>query len=530
MSTSLTDLLRRRRVRQPMDERLPDGRSVDELIFNKRGGGYDIYGGLNRRLDESATDAKRRLDMQAAMVGQGDPTTEGAATFAPPGEQDTALDYAPRLSDRLRSRPRTTQPTSVTAETRPRAVTFDPATGKPNEDFYRQRNDPAGLYNAYQNWQPHGGKRGFKNSLKGALMMAGQAVQSNPDDPVTAAIAGFATGLGGATAAPNFTNRLRRQQRLGQYGSELKNQLELKKQQAAIDQSQMVEVELDNGQKVLVPAKSAATLASHQQEIGMRGDTLEARKKRWDALGEHEGARDAQALYNSGAADDSAELRAEIAKRLRLPAGTVLPPRGLGNQVKLDESGNYIVISPRSGQVTATNQKSYEPTREKGRDRRATAAQQAASARTQYIQEQTNKRAGMRGGAARVDPATKREIAKGVGVVEQLKGELSALDEQIQRLDAAAKGRAQTPEEVQRLTSLGRQRAEKVNQAKAAAAQLDALDPENETGVGEGGYPYRKPRAAQTGTEDPKVRAYADRFFGGNYEAAQEAIRKQRGQ
>jgi hypothetical protein len=453
-------LRRRRRERQPWDERLPGGESVPELLQR-------VQDPLNSRPDPSVP--------------------------APPSLE-------PRPDPAL-VRPRQVQP-EITS--RPRAVTFDPRTGRPNEDFYRERGDSAGLYNAYQNWNPHGGKRGFKNSLKAALMMGAEGARTNPDDPVTGALAGLAIGAGGATAMPNFTNRLRRQQKLGQFGGELKDQLDLQKQQAAIDQSQMVEVELENGQKVLVPAKSAATLQSRQQEIGLRGDTLEARKRRWGQLGEHEAARDAQALYNSGAADDSAELRAEIAKRLRLPADTVLPPRGLGNQIKLDDAGNYVVISPRSGAVTPTRTPdgkpavSFQKTQEENRDTRQRRALAATDARTRYIQEQTNKRVGMRGaGQARVDPATRREVARGVGALEAVKGELSQLDARIKQLDDASKGRERTADELAQIASLGRQRQEVVNRANSIAAQLNDLDPNNETGVGTGGYPYRKPRAQQ---------------------------------
>lgn len=442
MSTSLTDILRRRRMRQPMDERTPSGESVYDLI--------------NRQILTPSSQQTRPR------------TTTDAPTYNVPESEAT----------------------------RQRAVSFDPATGRPSEDFYRDRGDTAGLYNAYQNWQPRGGRRGFKNSLKGALMMAGQAVQSNPDDPVTAALAGFATGLGGATAVPNFTNRLRRQQRLGQYGSELKNQLGLQKEQATIDAATMVPVTLDNGQQVLVPAKQAATLASHQQEIGLRGDTLEARKKRWDALGEHEGARDAQALYNSGAADDSAELRAEIARRLRLPAGTVLPPRGLGNQIKLDENGNYVVISPRK--TGPTGQRSFEPTRQRYTDERQQRALDAAMERAKYNQEQTNKRAGMnKTGGVKLGEGTKRDIAKGYGELDEFQTGLSEIDDQIKQANALPSNWTSDDGKDTKnalLTRLGRRRNEAVAGIRKRMAELNQLDPENEWGAGEGGYPYRKPR------------------------------------
>lgn len=370
---------------------------------------------------------------------------------------------------------------------RQRTVSFNPETGRPNEDYYQQRGDLSGLYNAYQNWGPHGGKRGFKNALKAGALMAAQSVAANPQDPVTAALAGFGLGAAGGAVRPNFKNQLVRGFKLQQVGGELKNQLALERERANIDASTMIPVMLDNGQQVMVPAKSAATLASRQQEIGMRGDTLEARKKRWDQLGTHEAARDAQALYNSGAADDSAELRAEIARRLGLPAGTALPQRGLGNQIKLDENGNYVVISPRSGQTTQTGTQSYDVTREAGRDQRAQAAQAGA-----------NYRAGLRGpNGVKLDGATKRRIAQGHGAIEDIKGRLAAKDDEIKRLnaqpDSPPDASGESPKN-RRLRQLGQEREKIVREGTSATAELNALDPENEWGAGEGGYPYSKPR------------------------------------
>ena len=475
MSTSLADILRRRR-RTAMDERLPDGRSVDDLL---------------------------RAGRERSLLI--------------PNNKDAALAQEPQIltpqNQQAITRPRTTGPTPTydTPEsdlTRPRAVTFDPQTGRPNESFYRDKGDTAGLVGAYQNWEPRRGKRGFKNSLKAALMMGAEGARANPNDPVTGALAGLAIGAGAGTAVPNFTNRLRRQQKLGQFGGELKSQLDLQKQQAAIDQSQMVEVELDNGQRVMVLKKSAGPLQSRQQEISLRGDTLEARKKRWDSLGKHEGARDAQAFYNSGAADNSTELLIEVAKRMGFPEGTVLPPRGLGNQIKTDGAGNYVIVSPRSGAVMPTTTPSGKPavsfqkTQEGNRDTRQRRALDAAAARVQAQQAGATQRAGMRStGPTRLDSTTRNNIAKGVGAVAALKDELTQLDAQIKALDDATKGRKLTPEEQTKIASLGRQRQEKVSQARAVAAQLDTLDPDNETGVGEGGYPYRKPREGAQQTQ-----------------------------
>lgn len=457
--TPFEEILRRKRQRQPMDERLPDGRSAIDLLNR-------VPNPFSRAEPSSGGHVLTPQNQQAITRPRTMPSVDDESTYTPsdPNAQ------------------------------RQRAVTFNPATGRPNEDYYRERDDPAGLYNSYQNWTPHGGKRGFKNSLKAGALAAARVAQ-NTDNPA-AILTAFGVGTAGGTVKPDFKNKLVRGFKLDQMGGELANDLKLQKDQAAIDASQMVQITLENGQPVLVPVKSAGTLQSRQQEIGLRGDTLEARKKRWGQLGEHEAATEAQQLYNSGGADDSAELRAEIAKRLRLPAGTVLPPRNAGGQVKLDEFGNYIVVNPRTASVADTGRKSYEPTKQANADTRQRRALESAKERVQMQQQGATQRAGMRGtGATRLDGATKREIAKGVGAVESVKSELADIDARIKQIDEAAKGRAQTPEEIQKLTTLGRQRQQKVNEAKAIAAQLDSLDPNSETGVGEGGYPYRKPRA-----------------------------------
>lgn len=138
---------------------------------------------------------------------------------------------------------------------RQRAVSFDPQTGKPNEDFYRGKDDIEGLYSAEQNWQPHGAKRGFKNSLKTGAMYAAEAVRNNPDHPVEAALSGFGVGALGGTAAPNFKNRLTRQWNVNRIAPELQNKIALDTEKAkqdalrlkpAIQQASQDEREINN--------------------------------------------------------------------------------------------------------------------------------------------------------------------------------------------------------------------------------------------------------------------------------------------
>lgn len=498
--------------RQPMDERFPDGSSVQDLLRSSLERSPSV---IQRTQPTPAAPVLTGQNQQAIVrprrVTPSQPVSPAPTEanrlggYVPPGAHWEQWDKPNEYGDTgeyisgTPNRP-TDNATGGTAYAsspdaqRQRAVTFNPQTGRPNEDYYRQRNDPMGLYNAYENWQPHGGKRGFKNSLKAGALTAARAAQMT-DNPA-AILTAFGVGAAGGAVNPDFKNKLVQGFKTEQLGSELTNRLKLQREQANINMAQLVPVTLDNGEQVLVPARTAAGLQSRQQEIGLRGDTLEARKKRWDALGEHEGARDAQALYNSGAADDSAELRAEIARRLRLPAGTVLPPRGLGNQIKIDDTGNYVVVNPRSGAVTDTGRGSFAATQEKGRNTRQQRAITAANQRVQIQQAGADRRAGS--GGVKVDATTKRDIAKGYGEYSDFTDNLSAIDKKIQDANALPANwinpvnNKETKNEY--LTRLGRQRARAVSEIKKRMAELNQLDPESEWGAGEGGYPYRKPR------------------------------------
>lgn len=67
--------------------------------------------------------------------------------------------------------------------------------------------------------------------------MGAEAARNNPNDPMTAGLAGLAIGLAGGTAAPNFKNRLLRNWKLAQTGNEAKTELELNKLQAQTAES-----------------------------------------------------------------------------------------------------------------------------------------------------------------------------------------------------------------------------------------------------------------------------------------------------
>lgn len=439
-------LMRRRRAREPMDERLPDGRTVDELLWQA----HPPLGAQPAR--PAGVPANAHFD----------PNPFGGEWIAP----------APQQSPQGQAVPpdRTADPSA----TRQRAVSFDPQTGKPKEEFYRDKGDTPGLYGAYQNWEPRGAKRGFKNSLKSGAMMAAEAVRNNPNDPVTAAIAGFGIGAAGGTAAPNFKNRLTRKWKLDQVGGEAKNALDLQKQQQVVEAGQMVEVELENGQRVMVPAKQAGTLSSQQQRIRQQDEGIaerrrvnDNRKRHWDAMDSRDRKRLILSLYNTGGLNDP-ELLEYAADQLGLPA--TMREKFISGQMRdaIDEEGNLIQVNRQTNEVTETGRKSYEATKEGGRQRRF-----------EQGQANTDRRAANRPARSTApDRASGRKAAQLVGVIERARREMEAQDALGPKGDGAKREQARL---------MGEQ----------AASELNALEAGYEAGPGEKGYPYYKKNNAQ---------------------------------
>lgn len=370
--------------------------------------------------------------------------------------------------------------------TRERAVSFDVQTGKPKDEFYQNNPDPlqaaSGLYNAYQKWAPRGAKRGFKNSLKAGAMMAAEAVNANPENPVEAALAGFGVGAAGATAVPDFKNRLTRKWKMRETGGELQGQLKIAGEQAKIDQSQMVPVPLSDGRIIQVPAKSVGTVVNQDRSLGARADTLEARKKRWDALGSKERRQLIIQEYRAGMLNNDPKALEQAAKELDIP-GELLPAFISGKmRDAIDDEGNIIQVNRQTGTVTPIGAKSIEVTKEAGRNRRATASQQGQNAR-----------AAMRGtGQARTqgaDRVSMRKAAELAGKIERARKAMALADEalSVNPNNADAK----------------RQRGEAQAAGESWAVQLNGLGAGYEAGPGEKGYPYYKKNEGSSDLDKP---------------------------
>lgn len=388
---SFPEALLRRRKRTAWDERMPDGRSVDDVLRGDR---------------ESST-----LPMPQALRGGPD-----LAPSTPTQPQPSAI---PSFRDAL-TRPRRAEPRDFVAD---------------NSAYLR------GVMNQPRTWK--------------------DKVVDIAD--VVNAVAG---------GKPRVL-RTQRERDIERARDQLATDFELQKQSL----SQMVPVTLDNGQQVMVPAKQAGTLQSQQQRIKAQNDTIaerrrvnENRKKHWDAMDSRDRKRLIVSLYNTGGLNDP-EMLEYAADQLGLPGN--LREKFVAGQMRdaIDDEGNLIQVNRQTNEVTDIGRKSYEITKEAGRERRATAAQSGA-----------NYRAGLRGtgaGAApRPDRATARRAATLVGQIERARREMEAAD---------AKG-DNTRREQARL--MGEQ----------AASELNALEAGYEAGPGEKGYPYYK-KGAQSGSQ-----------------------------
>lgn len=397
-------LIRKRRAREPLDERLPDGSTVDDLLRN----------------------AQQRNVISGAG-GQGTPLQSSPSQSPQPPTPSPA----PSFRDAL-TRPRRAEPRDYIADDSAylRGVMNQPRTWRD------KLIDVADVVNTVAGGKPRVLKSKRERAIEGAQ-------------------------------------------------NQLATDIELQKQSL----SQMVPVQLDNGQQVMVPARQAGTLQSQQQRIKAQNDALaqrqavnESRKKHWDAMDARDRKRLIVSLYNTGGLNDP-DMLEYAADQLGLPGN--LREKFVSGQMRdaLDKNGNIIEVNRQTGDVTKVGPKSYEVTKEAGRERRASAAQQGA-----------NYRAGLRGtgrGAA-PDRATGRRAATLVGQIERARREMEAAD---------ASGDKSRREQARLM-------------GEQAASELNALDAGYEAGPGEKGYPYYKkgaqpPASQQSTLGEAQIRAAA---------------------
>lgn len=158
--------------------------------------------------------------------------------------------------------------------------------------------------------------------------------------------------------------------------------VEKSQQQAAL--GQLVPVQLSDGTTVMAPARGAGSLASQQQRIGQAGEALNVRREGLKSQDRRRRAQTAIQIYSSGGANDPRTL-AQLSKALELPADLEAKFNAGEVALQADDKGEMQLISKRDGSVINTGVKSYETTKESGRNTRQERSANAAMERTKAL-------------------------------------------------------------------------------------------------------------------------------------------------
>lgn len=467
----LRDELRRRR--SPMDERLPDGSTVQDL--------------LQRVQDPTVPSTP--ADLLQRVQNPTEPTPDPALTTRP----RRVFEQPP--STGTVNRPRYTDP-----------ITYD-TSGMPERRPYNYGAEPldsAVRYrNALENWRPSG-ERSFGNTARGAGYGVLTAAQRFPGSP-EAMIGGGIAGLISSLVKPSSKNWLRRGIAIPEADAEVARQLRIAGEQAKLRQAEfnpyLREIGLNQG----------------QQRIDLNRQKLDQQN-----LLTHK--RALASIFNAYPEFDPEDPKNAAIVAAMNAVGLPVTKKTRGSLLQLvqgtDAEGNAtfsIVHKPTATATQVTGEGLPAKTEQQlGRE--------ASRERTIYTQGEINKRAAAR------NTASGKTRGLTAGQVQARRDRAAALVAKIESARADA-------EKFQGLANSGPQyrqhyeglRDEALSKGNEAARQLNAQYGEwYEAGPGQGGWPYFKEKTQAQ--EDPKVQEYADRFFGGDIEAAKAAIRKQRGQ
>jgi hypothetical protein len=448
-----------RRQRQPMDERLPDGSTVQDLL---------------QRVQQNPT-------TQSAPSPDLDPTqmTRPRRVFEQPPQPGTA------------GRPRFNDP-----------ITYD-TSGMPERRAHNYGAEPLDsaikYRDALENWQPSG-ERSLGNTARGAGYGVLTAAQQNPGS-AEAMIGGGIAGLLASLIKPSSKNWMRRGLAIPQADAEVARQMKIAGEQAKLRQAEVN------------PYLREIGLNQGQQRIDLNRDRMAQQN-----LLAHR--RALASIFNSYPEFDPDDPKNAAIVAAMNAAGLPVTKKTRGSLLQLvqgtDAEGNAtfsIVHKPSATSTQVTGE--GLPAKTEGQ-----LGREATDSRARYVQGEMNKRAATRGTgrsatgrSPTVDKTAHRRAAKLIGDIEQSRSFMNDADRRlgINPNDAAA--------------ATDRRNAQLAGER--AAAELNALGVGYEAGPGEKGFPYYKEKQQ---SQDPKIRAYADRYFGGDYDAAVEAIRKQRGQ
>lgn len=403
------------------------------------------------------------------------------------------------------------QPPSTSTAGRPRfndPITYD-TSGMPDRRAHNYGAEPLDTSLQYrealQNWRPSG-ERSLGNTARGAGYGALMAAERFPGSG-EALIGGGIAGLIASLVKPSSKNWMRRDLAMGQADAEVAKQLKIAGEQAKLRQME------------INPYLKEVGLNQGQQRIDVNRDRLAQQK-----LLTHKRAM--ASVFNSYPEFDPDDPKSQaFAAAFEAVYGFRPPKKTRGSMFQMvegtDAEGNatFSMVHKPTGSATKVTGTGL-PSQTEGQLNR-----DARQGLEEYRQEQINER-----------EARKQTETRGLtpGQIQSRRDRANALVAEIESARAEAEKAQRLANEAGADPAKQRYRASfeldrdaALERGNKAARELNTVfGDQYEAGSGEGGWPYYKEKARQ---EDPKIREYSNQYFDGDYEAAEEAVRQQRG-
>lgn len=253
----------------------------------------------------------------------------------------------------------------------------NPQTGEPHKEAYFTPTNPNASIeyrDAMERWKPTK-HRSVGQVVKEGILGAANAI--NQTGNPWAGLGGLGAGVGSGIVQPNTINRAYKLNRADQ---DVAHHLGEAKEQAQVASMGQVPVTLANGTTVYTSKAKAADLINRQQGVSQTQQKIdeaaeqnEAHRARWAHMDVHTATADVIKKWNSGMLTDPRDRQA-AAEVLGMQGE--LKEKFIRGEIRdgLDESGKFVEINRQTGAVTNTGQKSYETTKEAGRNTRQTKA------------------------------------------------------------------------------------------------------------------------------------------------------------
>lgn len=452
---------------------------------------------------------------RALLMSAQDPVPARAAPLGSTPETATDLGPIPQdVLDRtlLVRRPRRVfeKPPEPGTAGRPRytdPITYD-TSGMPERranNYGGDQMDTALKYReALENWKPSG-ERSLGNTARGAGYGVLTAAQQFPGSP-EAMIGGGIAGLLGSLVKPSTKNWLRRGMAIPEADAEVARQLKIAGEQAKLRQMEvnpyLREIGLNQGQQ---------RIDLNRERMGQQN--LLAHKRALASIFNSYPEFDPDDPKNAAIVSAMNAVGLPVTKKTR---GSLLQ---LVQGTDADGNATFSIVHKPTGTATQVTGEGL-PAKTEGQFNR-----EAAAERTEYTQEQINQRAEDKdrgGGLTPYQKLQRRDAAN--ALIAKIKSARQQGEELFKKANADPRYRDYYMGERDKLLKEGTDAAFELNEKFGDLYEAGPGDADS-TGTR---WPYWKEKAQSR--EDPKIRAYADQYFGGNYDAAVRAIQKQRGQ